>query len=123
MKKGLGYVTALVWMLYAQHAVAIEQIWRCGQEITDKPSAMSEKDCRILKNNRITLPTSSTIQRDAQRTRDTKARLILELELRLAEQRQTELLHQSSHSPNMQAAILRTQGDIAGLRREIERVR
>jgi hypothetical protein len=84
---------------------------------------MSEKDCHILKNNRIRLSTSSTIQSDAQRARDTKARLILEAELRQAQQRQAELSRQSGNNPSVQAAIMRTQGDIAGLRREIERVR
>jgi hypothetical protein len=123
MKKGLGFVIALVWMLDAEHAFAIERIWRCGQEFTDNPSAMTEKDCHILKNNRITVSASSRIQRDAQRMRDNKAKSILEAELRQAEQRQAELSRQSVNSPHVQAAIMRTQGDIAGLRREIERVR
>jgi hypothetical protein len=123
MNQRLRFVVALAWMLYCVHVVAVEKIWRCGQEFTDKPSAMSEKDCQILKNNRIRLPTSSTFQGEAQRARDAKARLILEAELRQAEQRHAELSRQSANSVNVQAAIMRTQGDIAGLRREIERVR
>lgn len=123
MKKGRRLVVVLICMLYAEHVLASEKIWRCGQEFTDIPSATSEKDCHIVKNNRIRLPTSSTIHGDAQRMRDIKARSILEAELRQAEQRQAELIRQLPNSPNAQAAIMRTQGDIAGLRREIERVR
>jgi hypothetical protein len=109
--------------LFTLHAAAFEKIWRCGQEFTDRPDAVSGKECHILKNNRITLQASLTIPLVAQRTRDTAARSILEMELRQAEQRQSELSRQSVKSPNLQAAIMRTQGDIAGLRREIERVR
>ncbi len=123
MNKAHGIFIVLVWTFYAQSGAAREAIWRCGQEFTDNPSALSGKECHLLTNNRIVSPASSLIQRDTQRMRDTTAKTILEAELRQAEQRQVELSRVATNTPSRQAAIMRTQGDIAGLRREIERVR
>lgn len=123
MRKPFVFFVVLIWTLYVQSTEAREAVWRCGQEFTDKPSPFPREACQLLVNNRMPVFKSARIDRDAQRVRDTHARAILEAELRQAELRHAELSRGSTNSPSVQAAIMRTQGDIAGLRREIERVR
>lgn len=112
-----------VWTIYAPSSSAHEAIWRCGQAYTDNPGALPREVCQLLVNNRMPVFKSTPIDRDAQRVRDISARTILEAELRQAEQRYADLQRTAAKNPSAQAAIMRTQGDIAGLKREIERVR
>ncbi len=123
MKKVGFIVSALVWAFYSAHSIAHEAIWQCGIDYTDNPLALSGRTCHLLKIKRIVSSPSARIQPDTQRKRDESAKTILEAELHQAERLHEELSRTATNTPHVQAAILRTKGDIAGLRREIERLR
>ncbi len=123
------FLSAFIWVSYVAPSVAREVIWRCGQIFTDAPEEVSwVKKCHVLANGRLPAVSDPRVHGNAQRERDVKARAILEAELRQAEQQLALLLRSSAKKAttqqgNKQAEIMRIRGDIAGLQREIERLR
>ena len=127
MSKILSAFLALILVFFGESAIPNEVIWICGKVFTDDVKVALRARCQPLENNRLNIvapPLSAPLRLPIgeQRARDTAARSILEAELYQAEQRYAKLSRSSNNTPDEQAAIMRARGDIASLRREIERV-
>lgn len=149
--------TAMVWSL---PATAQERIYRCGNEYTNNAAVAKDKGCKLMEGGNITViqgpapqaaprsASSSAAPRSAprndspeQRSRDSDARQILEMELKKAEERLAEAQKayangqpekEGIESRNYQryldrvaelkAAVARAEADVNGLRRELARM-
>jgi hypothetical protein len=151
-------------LLFAAEADAQTKIWRCGNSYTNDEAQARASGCKLVEGGNVTIvqgtkvngaapaktvsvatvpPSGSGGQRvDAgdQKARDNEARSILEAELKKAEGRHTELLHEWNNGEpeklgpehrnhqkylervaELKAAIERNEKDIAGLKRELGR--
>ena len=131
---------------------ADERIYRCGNEYTNTVTEAQAKTCKVVSGGNVTviqMPKMAPAQRgtasrtDAadQRARDSDARLILESELKKAQAQKQDLLQQyNTGAPDrlgpetrnnqkyldrvaeLKASIDRTDSDIDGITREIQRL-
>lgn len=155
------FLTAAVAGLQGPAAGAQERVWRCGNEYTNDAVTAQQRGCKVMEGGNITViqgtrnyassgsssaaarsPAGSPkVDGSEQKARDGEARLVLESELRKAQDRQAELLKdynngepekQGSESKNyqkyldrvadMKAQIARNQSDIDGIQRELSRL-
>lgn len=149
--------------LAAATAQAQTRIYRCGNTYTNDAAEAQAKGCKLMEGGNVTVvegtrvqsparPTSSPsasaqgtpsqrIDANDQRARDADARLILEAELKKAEDRRAELLKEYNNGEpeklgpetrnyqkyldrvaELKAAITRNEADIAGIKRELSRL-
>ncbi|MCX8520058.1 MAG: hypothetical protein ORN28_00815 [Rhodoferax sp.] len=132
---------------------ADNRVYRCGNEYTNTVSEADAKNCKLLSTANVTLipavkppprtAPSSAGRPDAadQRAKESDARLILEAELKKAQNKQAELLKEYNNGePDrlgtearnhqkyldrvaaLKATIARTDADIAGIQRELARL-
>lgn len=154
---------SLAACLFAGNSFAQERIYRCGNEYTNTVPSAQTKGCKLMEGGNVTVvqgtrphaaqqkqaaaapqAASAAGQRvDAadQKSRDSDARQILELELKKAQARQEELLReynngepekQGSEARNYQkyldrvaelkTSLARNESDMAGIRRELGRL-
>ena len=128
-------------------------IYRCGNEYTNTVTEAQSKTCKLISGGNVTVvqaykppvarpqTASSSVRSEADRARDSDARLILESELKKAIEKQAELQKEynngepekiGAESKNYQkyldrvaelkATIARNDADIAGIRRELDRL-
>ena len=153
MKRLLFVLIALV---AAGHApgFAQDRIYRCGNEYTNTVQDAQAKGCKLLEGGNITIipaarvPSSVTRAQPASNPRlgessprDSDTRLILESELKKAEQRQSELQREYNNGEpekrpeevrnyqkfldrvnELKAALARNENDIASIKRELARL-
>ena len=148
----------LLATLVAGSALAQDRIYRCGNEYTNAvPSGPKASDCKLLEGGNVTVvqgtrpaasagartPASAAQRVDPteQKSRDSDARLILEAELKKAQERQLELQKEYNNGEpalradetrtsakyqtrvsELKASLLRNESDVAGIRRELGRV-
>lgn len=153
--RALIFSTAVVWSL---PSVAQERIYRCGNEYTNNATVAKDKGCKLMEGGNITIiqgpspqaapRTAASAPRSAprsdspeQRSRDSDARQILEMELRKAEERlaqaqkayangqpEKEGIESRNHQryldrvAELKAAVSRAEADVNGLRRELARM-
>ena len=139
-------------------------IYRCGRTYTNNAAEAKAKGCKTMDGGHITViegtrPNGSTaapvrvatapqasggqrIDADDQRARDSDARVILEAELKKAENRQAELVKEYNNGEpeklgpehrnhqkyidrvaELKANNSRTESDIAGIKRELSRAK
>ena len=144
-------------------AQAPDRIYRCGNAYTNTVTQEQAKNCKLVDGGNLTVvqgtrpanassqpggaSTASTVSSGPrvntveQKSRDSDARLILQSELKSAEERQVDLLKEynngaperrSDEGPNSQryrdrvadlkAKLARNESDMAGIRRELERL-
>lgn len=142
-------------------ALAQERIYRCGNEYTNNAVVAKSRGCKLMEGGNITIVQGTTPQaatprtstapaapRSAprndsaeQRSRDSDARLILESELRKAEERlsqaqkayangqpEKEGIESRNHQryldrvAELKSAVTRAESDVSGLRRELGRM-
>ncbi|WP_041792482.1 hypothetical protein [Rhodoferax ferrireducens] len=154
---------SLAACLLVGNSFAQERIYRCGNEYTNTVPSAQTKGCKLMEGGNVTVvqgtrphaaqqkPAAAAPQAasapgqrvDAadQKSRDSDARQILELELKKAQARQEELLReynngepekQGSEARNYQkyldrvaelkASLARNESDMAGIRRELGRL-
>lgn len=156
---------SLAACLFVGNSFAQERIYRCGNEYTNTVPSAQTKGCKLMEGGNVTVvqgtrphaaqqkqaaaaaapqAASAAGQRvDAadQKSRDSDARQILELELKKAQARQEELLReynngepekQGSEARNYQkyldrvaelkTSLARNESDMAGIRRELGRL-
>ncbi|NCN70529.1 MAG: hypothetical protein GW928_03600 [Rhodoferax sp.] len=146
--------------------LAQEPIYRCGNEYTNTVSQAKAKGCKLVEGGNLTVvqgarpkatapkttapkaastanvnPGSTRVDANAQKSRDSDARLILQSELTKAEARQAELLKEFNNGEpdkrgdearnyqkyldrvaELKASLARNESDIAGIQRELGRV-
>ena len=157
-------ITSTVLLLLAltanAQAQAPNRIYRCGNAYTNTVTQEQAKNCKLVEGGNLTVvqgtrpakassqaSTASTassgprVNTVEQKSRDSDARLILQSELKSAEERQVDLLKEynngaperrSDEGPNSQryrdrvadlkAKLARNESDMAGIRRELERL-
>jgi hypothetical protein len=135
-------------------AQAQDRIYRCGNEYTNTVQDAQAKGCKLLEGGNITVipaarqpsaagraTTASAARSGEGAARDSDAKLILESELKKAEQRQQELLREYNNGEpekrpeevrnhqkfidrvnELKAALARNESDIAGIKRELARL-
>jgi hypothetical protein len=136
----------------ASAQAADERIYRCGNEYTNTVTEAQSKSCKLISGGNVTViqavkpppkvaasgPRSDTAD---QRAKESDARLILDSELKKAETKLAELRkeyndgaperlgpetrnHQKylERVASLKAAIDRSEGDIAGIKRELSRL-
>jgi len=138
-------------------AQAQDRIYRCGNAYTNTVTQEQAKNCKLIEGGNITVvqgtrpakaptaaPAASSgprVNAAEQKSRDADARLILQSELKNAEERQDELLREYNNGEpekrgdearnpqryldrvaELKAKLARNESDIAGLRRELERL-
>ncbi|WP_296490411.1 hypothetical protein [Rhodoferax sp.] len=144
-------------------AQATDRIYRCGNAYTNTVTQEEAKKCKLIEGGNLTvvqgtLPAKASSQPSAgstastpssgprvnsveQKSRDSDARLILQAELKNAEERHAELLKEYNNGTpdrrndegpdsqryrdrvaDLKAKLLRNESDIAGIRRELERL-
>ena len=149
--------------LAAVNAQAQTRIYRCGNTYTNDAAEAAAKGCKLMEGGNVTVvegtrvqtpvrvvaspsaPASGTasqrIDANDQRARDADARLILEAELKKAEDRHAQLLKEYNNGEpeklgpetrnyqkyldrvaELKAAITRNEADIAGIKRELSRL-
>lgn len=141
---------------------AQERIYRCGNEYTNNAQTAKNKGCKLMEGGNITIVQGTSPQSSAapkagapsaaprsaprndsaeQRARDSDARLILEAELKKAEERladaqkayangqpEKEGIESRNHQryldrvAELKAAVARAESDVSGLRREMGRM-
>ena len=147
LRRGRAALCLLALGLLAGGAWAQGPIWRCGNEYTNTPGDPQARGCRLVEGGNLTIvqgvrpapaaapaaaagATSSPAARPAgdaaQRERDRDARLILEAELRKAEESLQALQAESrqpaaAQAPDLKARLERATADVAAIRRELER--
>ena len=138
-------------------AQAPDRIYRCGNAYTNTVTQEQAKNCKLVEGGNITVvqgtrpakaasqagvassgPRVNTVE---QKSRDSDARLILQSELKNAEERQAELLREYNNGEperradearnsqryrdrvaELKAKLARNESDMAGIRRELERL-
>ena len=157
-------ITSTVLLLLALtanvQAQAPNRIYRCGNAYTNTVTQEQAKNCKLVEGGNLTVvqgtrpakassqaSTASTassgprVNTVEQKSRDSDARLILQSELKSAEERQVDLLKEynngaperrNDEAPNSQryrdrvadlkAKLARNESDMAGIRRELERL-
>jgi hypothetical protein len=157
-------ITSTVLLLLAltanAQAQAPNRIYRCGNAYTNTVTQEQAKNCKLVEGGNLTVvqgtrpakassqaSTASTassgprVNTVEQKSRDSDARLILQSELKSAEERQVDLLKEynngaperrNDEAPNSQryrdrvadlkAKLARNESDMAGIRRELERL-
>ncbi|HSO44341.1 MAG TPA: hypothetical protein VLQ47_02355, partial [Rhodoferax sp.] len=141
-------------------AQAQDRIYRCGNAYTNTVTQEQAKNCKLIDGGNITVvqgtrpaKASSAVNSASsassgprtnaaeQKSRDSDARLILQSELKKAEERQEELLKEYNNGEpekrgdearnrqryldrvvELKAQLARNESDMAGIRRELERL-
>ena len=131
---------------------ADNQVYRCGNEYTNTVNEAEAKNCKLLSTANVTVipgvkvppkPASSAARPEAadQSAKNNDARLILETELKKAQNKQAEQIKEYNNGEPerlgtetrnyqkyldrvaaLKAAITRTDADIAGIQRELARL-
>jgi len=156
--RGLMLTTAVAFVTPVS---AQERIYRCGNEYTNNATVAKAKGCKLMEGGNITIVQGtspqaaparaataaaaprSTPRNDSpeQRSRDSDARQILEMELKKAEERlsqaqkayangqpEKEGIESRNHQryldrvAELKAAVARADSDVNGLRRELARM-
>jgi len=147
----------LLAALAAASSCAQERIYRCGNEYTNTVPSAKASGCKLLEGGNVTVvqgtrpaasapvraPASAAQRVDPgeQKSRDSDVRLILEAELKKAQERQLDLQKEFNNGEpllradetrtsakylsrlaELKASMLRNESDIAGIRRELGRV-
>jgi hypothetical protein len=153
----------LLALCASAQAQAQDRIYRCGNTYTNTVTQEQAKNCKLVEGGNITVvqgtrpakatsaaSTASTSSAASsgprtnsaeQKSRDSDARLILQSELRKAEERQDELLKEYNNGEpekrgdearnqqrylgrvaELEAQMARNKSDIVGIRRELERL-
>jgi len=158
------FFVGLLGGLMAVPVVAQESaIYRCGNEYTNtKPDALT-RGCKLISGGNVTVvqgtrvpkaatprastppglsgSSSSRVESSEQKARDSDARLILQAELKKAQERHEELRREFNNGEpekrsdearnpqkyqervtELKASLARNESDIAGIRRELERL-
>ena len=156
-------LTGLLLLALCASAQAQDRIYRCGNAYTNTVTQEQAKNCKLLEGGNITvvqgtLPAKATSAASTattssaassgprtnsaeQKSRDSDARLILQSELRKAEERQDELLKEYNNGEpekrgdearnqqryqgrvaELKAQLARNESDMAGIRRELGRL-
>ena len=160
-------ISCLTLVLACTAGAALAQanvIYRCGNEYTNAKEAQKRGGCKVVEGGNVTVvegmrpapaagaPAAGApvvtapagapkVSASEQKSRDSDARAILEVELRKAETRQAELLKEYNNGEpdklgpetrnhqkyldrvaELKAAIARNESDIAGIKRELGRV-
>ncbi|WP_143433978.1 hypothetical protein [Hydrogenophaga sp. A37] len=158
----MRWIALAITSAFLLPALAQERIYRCGNEYTNNAVVAKSRGCKVMEGGNITIvqgtvpqagasprtgtaPTAprSTPRNDSaeQRARDSDARLILESELRKAEDRlaqaqkayangqpEKEGIESRNHQryldrvAELKAAVARAESDVNGLRRELGRM-
>jgi hypothetical protein len=116
-------------------ALAQPRAWRCGTEYTTDAASARRPGCRLVDGPSparkpgysapAPAPASHNVRIDSaqQHQRNAETRFVLLEELKKAETRQAELLAQGKPDGREKAAeLVRNEGDIAALRRELGRL-
>lgn len=149
-RRGPAALTGLALSLLVTVAWAQGPIYRCGNEYTNTPGDPVARGCRLVEGGNLTIvqgsrpapaaatpapanagavaatPAARPAGDAAQRDRDRDARLILEAELRKAEER-LQALQDAARQPaaaqptDLPARLERATADVAAIRRELER--
>jgi len=161
--KQVFFVSLLVSLMAGPALAQESAIYRCGNEYTNtKPDALT-RGCKLVSGGNVTVvqgtrvpkpttPRASTpsgpsssgnsrIESTEQKARDSDARLILQAELKKAQDRQEEMRKEYNNGEpekrgeevrnpqkyqdrvaELKANLARNESDIAGIRRELERL-
>lgn len=149
--------TGLLLLALCASAQAQDRIYRCGNAYTNTVTQEQAKNCKLIEGGNITVvqgtrpakaPSAAgaassgpRVNAAEQKTRDSDARLILQSELKKAEERQEELLREYNNGEpekrgnearndprylervaELKAKLARNESDIVGIRRELERL-
>lgn len=150
-------------LTFATEVFAQDQIFRCGNEYINNASEAKSRGCKPMVGGNITIiqgtapqgastasapkssaaprPSGSRIDSAEQRSRDSDARVILEAEMRKAEDRlaqakkayangepEKEGIESRNHQryldrvAELKAAVARAEGDASSIRRELDRL-
>lgn len=156
-------LTGLLLLALCASAQAQDRIYRCGNQYTNTVTQEQAKNCKLIDGGNITVvqgtrpaKASSAVNSASsagsassgprtnaaeQKSRDSDARLILQSELKKAEERQEELLKEYNNGEPekrgdeardrqryldrvaaLKAQLARNESDMAGIRRELERL-
>ncbi len=156
-------LTGLLLLALCASAQAQDRIYRCGNAYTNTVTQEQAKNCKLIDGGNITVvqgtrpaKASSAVNSASsansassgprtnaaeQKSRDSDARLILQSELKKAEERQEELLREYNNGEpekrgdearnrqryldrvaELKAQLARNESDMAGIRRELERL-
>jgi hypothetical protein len=147
-------LTALALLCPVLACPAAERIYRCGNEYTNTISEAQKGTCKLVSGGNVTVvpaqrpaaqparPASAArTEATEQRARDSDARMILESELKKAQDRREELLKEYNNGEpeklgpetrnhqkyldrvaELKANIERVESDIAGIQRELGRL-
>lgn len=156
-------LTGLLLLALCASAQAQDRIYRCGNAYTNTVTQEQAKNCKLIDGGNITVvqgtrpaKASSAVNSASsansassgprtnaaeQKSRDSDARLILQSELKKAEERQEELLKEYNNGEpekrgdearnrqryldrvaELKAQLARNESDMAGIRRELERL-
>jgi len=149
--------------VFSANSLAQERIYRCGNEYTNTVPDAKSRGCKLVEGGNVTVvqgtrpsasqpkqataasqsgsATGQRIDAADQKSRDSDARRILEEELKKAQVRQDELLHDYNHGEpekqgsegrnhqkyldrvaELKTSLARNDSDMAGIRREIGRL-
>jgi len=149
--------TGLLMLALCACAHAQDRIYRCGNAYTNTVNQDQAKNCKLVEGGNITVvqgtrpakvtpPASAAsagprVSAAEQKSRDADARLILQSELKKAEERQQELLREYNNGTpekrgdearnpqryldrvaELKANLARNESDMVGIRRELERL-
>lgn len=152
--KQVTFIVGVFIAAMGAQATASERIYRCGNEYTNTVSDPQAKHCKLVSGGNVTVvqapkgnaafkvaTATPRLEGADQRSKDSDARLILEAELKKAENRQAELLKEYNGGDperlgaearnnqkyldriaELKANIARNDSDIAGIRRELGRL-
>jgi hypothetical protein len=146
----------VVALAFAAGASAQTKIWRCGNTYTNDEADAKAQKCKLVEGGNVTVVqgtkvltaapvstrpvTAPRVDAGEQKARDSDAKVILEAELKKAEQRLADLQAEYKNGEpdklgpetrnnqkyldriaELKASIERTEKDIAGLKRELGR--
>lgn len=154
--------TGLLLLALCANAQAQDRIYRCGNAYTNTVTQEQAKNCKLVEGGNVTVvqgtrPVKASPQASAngtalvsagprvnaaeQKSRDSDARLILQSELKKAEELQAELLKEYNNGEpekrgdearnyqryldrvaELKASLARNESDMAGIRRELDRL-
>ena len=150
-------VVLLLAAVFTPDSYAQDRIYRCGNEYTNTVPSPQTKGCKLLEGGNVTIVQGTRVRASAplraatasaqrvdageQKARDSDAFLILESELKKAQERQLVLLREYNNGApekrgdelrnlqkyldrvaELKASLARNESDIAGIRRELGRV-
>lgn len=152
-------VVLLLAVVFTPDSYSQDRIYRCGNEYTNTVPSPQTKGCKLLEGGNVTIvqgtrargasapvrtaavASAQRVDAGEQKARDSDAFLILESELKKAQERQLALLREYNNGApekrgdelrnlqryldrvaELKASLARNESDIAGIRRELGRV-